>query len=49
MLLELSRFASVAALLSAGADRLVETVLPELVRLDGCWQIRYPGADTPGR
>lgn len=49
LLLELSRFSSVAALLSAGVDRQVETVLPQLLFLDGRWRFRYPSPEEPRR
>ena len=49
LLLELSRFSSVGAVLSTGADRQVETVLPQLHFLDGRWRFSYPSPEVPRR
>ena len=37
---------SVAQALALGADRLVETVLPEVVRQGDGWVFRYPRSRT---
>lgn len=42
VLTELAELGSVAAALAAGRDRVIETVLPEVVRAGGGWVYRYP-------
>ena len=46
ILLELAELSSVAQALALGADRLVETVLPEVVRQGDGWVFRYPRSRT---
>jgi 8-oxo-dGTP pyrophosphatase MutT (NUDIX family) len=50
ILVELADLPSVAAALAVGRDRVVETVLPEVVRDGGRWVYRYPQPQvSPGR
>lgn len=42
ILLELADLPSVAAALAVGRDRVIETVLPQVVRDGGRWVYRYP-------
>lgn len=42
ILIELSTVPSVAQLLRLGRDRVIEIVLPEVLREDGGWVCRYP-------
>jgi len=46
ILLELSALSTVAEALAAGADRVIETVLPEVVRGGDGWVFRYPPSRT---
>ena len=42
ILLELALLPSVAAAVELGSDRIIEPVLPQVVREDGGWMFRYP-------
>ncbi len=47
ILMELADLPTVAAALAVGRDRVVETVLPEVVCDDGTWVYRYPRPTVP--
>ncbi|HYI59459.1 MAG TPA: NUDIX hydrolase [Microlunatus sp.] len=46
ILLELAELSSVAEAIALGAGRLIETVLPEVVRRGDGWMFRYPPSRT---
>jgi 8-oxo-dGTP pyrophosphatase MutT (NUDIX family) len=48
ILLELAELATVADALAVGRDRVVETVLPEVVRDGAGWVFRYPSSRLSG-